>query len=112
MFELFAETIDRIPSKAVLNFLKREYETLQDALLHKRIKETPEIHSIMCFCQYMNIAADADTVFAAVDLPVEHTMCYRKIVKRLIEAGEISETAEAQFDAAISAGFQRRLANN
>lgn len=112
MFELFAETIDRIPPKATLNFLKREYETLQDALRHQRIKETPEIHSIMCFCQFMNPVAGADTVFAAVDLPVEHTVYYRKIVERLIAAGEIPEAAKAQFDAAISAGFRRRLANN
>lgn len=110
MFELFAETIDGIPPQAMLGLLKREYETLQDALQRKRIRETPEIHSILCFCQFINTSTAADVAFETVNLPVKHADFYRKIVLRLAAAGEIPESAMARFDAIFFPDSPRNLA--
>ena len=110
MFELFAETIDGTPPQAMLGLLKREYETLQDALRRKRIRETPEIHSILCFCQFINTATTADVAFETVNLPVKQADFYRKIVLRLAAAGEIPESAAARFNAAFPSDSPRNLA--
>jgi hypothetical protein len=104
MFELFAETIDRIPTKAVPILLRREYETLQDALLHRRITDTPEVNSVMCFCLFMNTLEDQEIDFPMLQLPIKHVTFYRKIVLQLIAAGEIPETARAKFDTVFSFG--------
>jgi hypothetical protein len=111
MFELFAETVDGMPPKALLRLLKRESETLKDALRHKRIQETQEVGSILSFCQFMDTVAEEKMVFPVAELPVRHIGFYRKIVMRLIDAGEIPESAKAKFDAAFSLGFLRSLAN-
>ena len=109
MFELFAETIDGTPPQAMLGLLKREYETLQDALRRKRIRETPEIHSILCFCQFINTAAAPDVTFEAENLPIKHADFYRKIVMRLVAAGEIPESAAVRFAVAFSPDLPRNL---
>lgn len=41
---------------------------------------------------------------------VEQTAFYRKIVERLVEAGELPPYAMAQFDATFSSSFLRALA--
>jgi hypothetical protein len=112
MFELFAETIDGMPPPAVLSFLKRVHGSLEDALLYKRIDETPAVDSILCFCQFMNLLVENDPIFPIEGLPVKHVALYGKVVIRLVEAGEISITAKEKFEAAFSDGFLRSLANN
>jgi hypothetical protein len=115
MFERFAETIDGIPAGAVLGLLQREHRTIEDALQYKRINETYEVSSILCFCQFVNLVRGEEGGFPAVSsasLPVRHIAFYRKTVLRLIEAGELPESAKAQFDAMFSADFLRNLANN
>jgi hypothetical protein len=112
MFELFAETIDGMPPSAVLNFLKRIHGSLEDALLYKRIDETPAVDSILCFCQFMNLLIENDPIFPIEGLPVKHVALYGKVITRLIQSGEISITAKDKFDAAFSEGFLRSLANN
>lgn len=112
MFELFAETVDGIPPKAVLSFLKRESETLKDALQHRRIEGTQEVGSILSFCQFMDTITEEKMVFPVAELPVRHIVFYRKIVTRLIDTGEIPESVKAKFDAVFSSAFLKSLANN
>jgi hypothetical protein len=112
MFELFAETIDGMPPAAVLNFLNRFHASLEDALLYKRIDETPAIDSILCFCQFMNLIIEDDSIFPIDGLPVKHVALYGKVVTRLVEAGEIPIAAKDKFDAAFADGFLRSLAHN
>jgi hypothetical protein len=112
MFELFARTVDGMPPRAVLSLLKRESESIKDALRHKRIQETQEIGSILSFCQFMDTIAEEGMVFPVAELPVRHIGFYRKIVMRLIDAGEIPESTKAKFDTAFSLGFLRSLASN
>jgi hypothetical protein len=110
MFELFVETVNRIPSKAVLSLLKREHDTILDALRYQRIKETPDINSILRFCQFMNTVVDEAAISPTIELPIKHVAFYRNIVTRLIEAGEIPEATKAKFDTVFSSGFLRSLA--
>jgi hypothetical protein len=112
MFELFAETVDGMPPRAVLSLLRREYETLKDALQHKRIKETQEIGSVLSFCLFMNTLAEEKMICPVAELPIRHIVFYRKIVTRLIDAGEIPESAKEKFDVVFSSGFLKSLANN
>ena len=111
MFELFAETIENMPPQAVLNFLRRIHGTIEEALLYKRIDETTETDSILCFCQFMNLVAEEDIIFPMDGLPIRHVALYAKVVRRLVEAREIPVTSKAKFDAVFSAGFLRSLAN-
>ena len=111
MFELFAETIENMPPPAVLNFLKRIHGTIEEALLYKRIDETMEVDSILCFCQFMNLVVEEDIIFPMDGLPIRHVALYGKVVRSLVEAGEVPVTSKAKFDAVFSAGFLKSLAN-
>lgn len=111
MFTLFAETLDGMPPPAVRYFIGRIHATFDDALLYKRIDETRDVHSILCFCQFTDSVFENDVIFPIDGLPVEHVAFYRTVVTRLIEAGEISATAKVKFDAAFSSGFLKSLAS-
>lgn len=111
MFEIFAETIDGMPPQAALNFLKRMHQNLEDALLYKRIEETPEVESILCFCQFMNTVMEDEIIFPIDGLPIKHVAFYGKMVVRLIEAEEIPAIVKSKFEAAFSEGFLKSLAN-
>jgi hypothetical protein len=110
MFKLFSETIDGMPAPAVRHFINRIHATFEDALLYKRIDETREVHSILCFCQFMNTIFEDDVIFPVDGLPVQHVALYGKIVIHLIEAGELPPAARAKFEATFSTGFMRSLA--
>jgi hypothetical protein len=112
MFKIFSESLEGIPPKALLGLLKREYETITDALQHQRITKCRDIDSILSFCQFMNVVTEEKVIFPAVELPVEHFFFYRKIILRLIEAREIPESTGAKFDTVFSSGFMKSLANN
>jgi hypothetical protein len=109
MFNLFAETLDGMPPPAVRHFIGRIHATFEDALLYKRIDETRDVHSILCFCQFMDSMFENDVIFPVGGLPVEHVAFYRKVVSRLIEASELPAEAEIKFDAAFSSGFLKSL---
>ena len=109
MFKQFSGTIDEIHPPAVRRFISRIHCCVEDALLYKRIDETRDTHSVLCFCQFMNSVFEDDEIFPLDGLPVRHIAFYGKVVARLIEAGELPEVAMKKFDAVFSAGFLRGL---
>ena len=109
MFEPFCKTIDGLPPPGVRHFIGRVQDHFEEALLHKWIDETQEVHSILSFCQFMNAVFEDDVVFPLDGLPVRHIAFYGKVVTRLIEAGELPSSAKAKFDAVFSAGYLRSL---
>ena len=109
MFNLFTETLDGMPPPAVRHFIGRIHATFEDALLYKRIDETRDVLSILCFCQFMSSVFENDVLFPISGLPIEHVAFYRKVVTRLIEANELSAEAQVKFDAVFSSGFLKSL---
>ena len=109
MFEEFCETIEDMPPPAVRNFITRIQGTFEDALLYKRIDQSQELHSILCFCHFMKSVSEEGAVVPVDGLPVRHIVCYGKVVARLIEAGELPAAAKTKFDAVFSEGFLRGL---
>ena len=109
MFKQFSGTIDGIPPPAVRRFISRIHCSVEDALLYKRIDETRDTRSVLCFCQFMNAVFEDDVIFPLDGLPVRHIAFYGKVVARLIDAGELPAAAMAKFDTVFSAGFLRGL---
>jgi hypothetical protein len=109
MFEQFCETIEDMPTPAVRNFIARIHGTFEDALLYKRIDQSPELHSILCFCQFMRTISEDGAVVPVDGLPVRHIAFYGRVVTRLIEAGDLPPAARTRFEAVFSESFLRGL---
>src|SRR5271154_1784411 len=109
MFDLFYETIEDMPPPAVRHFIIRIHGTFENALLYKRIDESQEVHSLLCFCHFMNAVYEDGVILPVDGLPVRHIAFYEKVVTRLIEEGELPAAAKTKFDAVFSEGFLRGL---
>jgi len=108
LFETFVEMINGIPAAGILKAIELEHGMLEDDLLHKRIPETLEVNSILCFCQFIKaVRAEGNT--NPVVLPTDHIAFYRKVVTRLIEAGKLPLEAKRQFDLKFSPSFLKAL---
>ena len=98
-----------MPAHAVRHFISRIHGAVEEGLLYKDIDETPEICSILFFCQFINSVFEGDVILPVDGLPVRHVAFYRKMVMRLIGAGELPVAAGAKFDAVFSSGFLKSL---
>jgi hypothetical protein len=103
-FNAFKEMVDHIPAKAIRKAIETEHLMLEEDLLYKRIPETKEVDSILSFCQFIMAVAQKD-IITPMKVPARHFVCYRRIVQRLIKAGELSVDAITQFDLTFSSGF-------
>jgi hypothetical protein len=110
LFDAFKRMIDKVPAKVIRKAIKTEHLLLEDDLLYKRIPETREVDSILSFCPFIKAAAEND-IISPMLLPARHFACYRKIVKRLIRANELSAKAMEQFELTFSSGSAKRVAN-
>lgn len=104
LFVAFSRTIENIPAQAVLRAVELERWMIQDDLAHQRTVPLHEAASILCFCNFLKTAKFGGEIHPSV-LPMEHVPFYRKIVERLIEAGELPSSAKGQFDVTFEDGF-------
>ena len=96
LFESFAQMICDIPTKGMLKAIELERQMLKNDLLYKRTADK-EAASIFNFCEFIKAVEDQDCL-APVVLPADHVVGYRKILNRLIEAGELPVVAQKQFE--------------
>ena len=109
LFEAFAEMIDGIPTAGILKAIERERQMLKDDLLYKRVS-VKEVASIFSFCEFIKAVTEEDGM-VPVELPENQIVSFRKIVMRLVDAGELPASAKEQFDLTFPSGFVRVLAD-
>jgi hypothetical protein len=103
LFEAFAEMIEGIPAEDILKAIERERLMLKDDLLYKRVSDE-EVASIFSFCEFIKSVTEEDNLIP-IELPGNQIACFRKIVTRLVEAGELPVRAKEQFDLTFSPGL-------
>lgn len=101
--------IDDIPAEGILKVIELERQMLKDDLLYKRVSDE-EVASIFSFCEFIKSVTEEDDMIP-VELPGNQIVCFRKIVMRLVEAGELPARAKEQFDLTFPSGFLKVLAN-
>ena len=111
LFEIFANTLDRLPIKGLRRAIELEMRMLEADVSGQRIPDDLEVKSILAFCRFVNYVSTGTTL-ADVKLPVAHVAYYRNLVLRLIEAGELPANAITQFDAAVGSEFWKTLKTN
>ncbi len=92
--------IDGLPPKGVYRAAELERRMLEEDAASKRNSLNGDEYSVLDFCHFLE-AVKLGTVPAGHILPEEHVAFYRKIVERLIAAGELSPDAKERFDVAI-----------
>jgi hypothetical protein len=111
LFESFAKMIDRVPDKEILKAIELEQGMLEDDFIYKSSLETPEVDSILSFCLFVNASMDGDSI-SPVELPSRHVEAYRKIVWRLVGAGEKPYGLKNEFDLTYNSGLSNAMADN
>jgi hypothetical protein len=106
LFESFTKSLDRLPAKKILKTIETEGQMLRDDLLQRRVEEQ-DLATISSFCEFVK-AASVGEVNSPVELPPNYRMDCRRIILRLIEAGELPSTAQEQFNLT----FPVRLSKN
>src|SRR5262249_12842633 len=96
-FNLFSTMIESLPSKAVIGAVTLERQMLENDLKRGRLVPVEEAASIVNFCLFLESSALAAKV-APYYVPREHIQFYRRIVARLIAAGELPPSVWRQFE--------------
>jgi hypothetical protein len=108
LFESFCEMLESIPSKAVLRAVDAERRMVEDDLEKQRTERDEYVVSILSFCNFL-IRAVTGGYVSLPAFPVEHCAFYRKIVHRLVDAGELPPEMMTQFDKIFFRSLSRAL---
>jgi len=108
LFDSFSEMIEELPVKAVLLAADAQRRMLEDDIANKRLQPGGDVHSILTFCDFLAVTSCGEEV-SCPPLPVEHCAFYRKIIQKLVEAGELPYDAQEQFDLCFSEALFRAL---
>jgi len=108
LFESFCEMLEQIPIKAVVRAAEAERRMVEDDLAKKRTEADSNVASVLSFCNFLTLAARG-IFFALPILPIEHCAFYRKMVQRLVEAGELPVEMKQRFDLAFSESLATAL---
>jgi hypothetical protein len=101
LFDSFARMIESVPPKAVIRAAEAERRMVEDDLESQRAVPDEEATSVLGFCNFLTAAARGVLVVLPI-APIEHCAFYRKVVQRLVEAGELPFTVKDQFDRTFS----------
>ncbi len=98
VFEIFAKTISKLPTEAILQLLDLECEMLErDAEIH-RLYLPRDAYSIFCFRQFVRMVKFGEEMPFCPPLPPDHLEFYKETVVRLVHAKELPESAMKAFD--------------
>ncbi len=109
LFEAFCEMLDRVPVKAIVRAAEAERRMVEDDLAKKRTEPDRDTTSVLAFCNFLIDAARGIHCSFPV-WPIEHCAYYRKVVQRLVEAGELPADVKRKFDLWFSQALIRALA--
>ncbi|HEV2454328.1 MAG TPA: hypothetical protein VGY98_08705 [Verrucomicrobiae bacterium] len=101
-FNIFAETIAKLPAGAILKALELESKMLEYEWENYRLYLPEEAYSIFCFRQFVRHTVFGKTPARCMPLPRNQVEFYRQTVVRLIEAKELPESALEQFEQTFS----------
>jgi hypothetical protein len=111
LFESFCEMLESIPIKAVLRAVAAERKMVEDDLEKKRTEPDEYVFSVLGFCNFLMLAVCG--VYESVALlPHEHRAFYRKIVQRLVDAGELPPEITGHFEKIFSPAFDSSATNS
>lgn len=111
LFESFCEMLESVPIKAVLRTADAERRMVEEDLEKKRAEPDENSISVLSFCDFLPQAVSGGYVSLPA-LPVEHCAFYRKIVHRLVEAGELPPEIVEQFDRIFFEALSKALNTN
>jgi hypothetical protein len=97
LFEAFVKMIESLPTNGIMLVAELQGEMIEDDLSQRRALPLQEAVSILDFCRFLQAVARGSGIFPTA-LPMQHLASYRKIVNRLMEAGELPPNAGQQFD--------------
>jgi len=110
LFESFSKMIDKLPAGEVIPAAERECQLLENDLVTNRPVPKQEAHSILSFCRFLTVTKAGLKVPRTV-LPPGHAAFYQKILERLIEVGELPESAHEQYDEAFTVPLLKSAAD-
>lgn len=97
LFETFCEMLESIPIKAVVRAADAERKMVQDDVEKKRTVPDTNVDSVLSFCDFLTSAVAGMHATPPV-FPVEHCAFYRKIIQRLVDAGELPVEIVGEFE--------------
>jgi len=104
VFESFCEMLESIPTKAVLRAADAERKMVKDDLDKKRTERDEYVSSVLGFCNLLTLAVCGIYV-SIISLPSEHRAFDRKIVRRLVDAGELPSEILGHLDRIFPPAF-------
>jgi hypothetical protein len=108
LFETFCEMLESIPIKAVMRAADAERKMVEDDLEKKRTVPDLYVDSVLGFCNFL--ASAVAGIHATLPVfPVEHCAFYRKIVQRLVDAGELPVEIVGEFERIFSRALSKAL---
>lgn len=98
VFEVFTKLIGNLPQEAIINALDVECQMLADDLNNRRLDSPDAALSIISFRQFVHTVRDGKTMERVKSLPPDHIEFYKETIVRLIQAGQLPQSAMDQFD--------------
>jgi hypothetical protein len=108
LFETFCEMLESIPIKAVVRAADAERRMVEDDLRKKRTVPDLYVDSVLGFCNFLTSAV-AGIYVTLPAFPLEHCAFYRKIVQRLVDAGELPAEIVGEFERIFYRALSRAL---
>ncbi len=97
LFESFCELLESMPIKAVVRAADAERKMVEEDLRHKRTEPDENVISILGFCNFLTLAVRGNHP-SVPGFPYEHRVFYASIVRKLVDAGELSPEFQGQFE--------------
>ena len=111
LFETFCEMLESIPIKAVVRAADAERRMVEEDLETKRTEPDEYVTSVLSFCNFLVLGVRG--IYASLPaLPVAHCAFYRKIVQRLVEAGELLFETIGWFEGIFRSALSKALTAN
>ena len=97
LFESFCELLESIPIKAVVRAADAERKMVEEDLRNKRTEPDEYVVSVLGFCNFLTLAVRGNHP-SVPGIPYEHRVFYASIVRRLVDAGELSPEFKGEFE--------------
>lgn len=104
LFRTFSGMVEQLPPESFFAFVEKQQRMIEEDLIHKRLFPIEDTISILKFCRFFEAKATGRSILPSILLP-EHVAFYRRIVERLVEAGELPPYALHEFDAKFPVRF-------
>jgi hypothetical protein len=101
LFDNFSEMLETIPAKAIIPAADAERRMVEDDLITKQTVPDQESLSVLEFCTFL-IHAARGIQSSIPTWPIEHCAFYRRVVQKLVDAGELPPRFKEQFDVTFS----------